>query len=74
MSDKNDAASGDREEQPKVVIRDRRRIDPETGAARSGGGRAQSPPAGRSGVATSGAAAPWSIHTRVSGCTSSSVE
>jgi molecular chaperone GrpE len=66
VSEKNDAASGDREEQPKVVIRDRRRIDPETGAARSGGGRAQNPPAGRSGVATSGAAAMKKIIERKS--------
>jgi molecular chaperone GrpE len=66
VSDKDNAASGDREEQPKVVIRDRRRIDPETGAARSGGGRAESPPAGRSGVATSGAAAMKKIIERKS--------
>jgi molecular chaperone GrpE len=54
VTDKNNGAP---DEQPKVVIRDRRRIDPETGAARPGA-RPAGQPAGRSpGAATSGAAA-----------------
>jgi molecular chaperone GrpE len=40
------------EEPPKVVVRDRRRIDPETGAARTGAGRAAGiTPAARGGAA-----------------------
>jgi molecular chaperone GrpE len=74
VSGKDNAGSGDgSEEQPKVVIRDRRRIDPETGAARPGGGRGSASPAapagnvtGRSGVATSGAAAMKKIIERKS--------
>lgn len=43
---------GSQEEEPKVVIRDRRRIDPETGAARTGNGAraAGSTPAARGGA------------------------
>jgi molecular chaperone GrpE len=45
---------GSQEEEPKVVIRDRRRIDPETGAARTGGNGARTAgttPAARGGAA-----------------------
>ncbi|MCW2505962.1 MAG: GrpE protein [Actinomycetia bacterium] len=64
---KTNGDSGDRgEEQPKVVIRDRRRIDPETGAARPGA-RPAGQSAGRSpGAATSGAAAMKKIIERKS--------